>query len=492
MTGLARWRLESACVRAWAWALPWCLAWPLVWAQSPVPGVPAVASANAAPACDPQAWQTLAGSDLSKWQEAVPACQNAPLWLSSLGHLLNQQGQYARAAEHLERALMFEPDLLPARLDYALALAGTGDRLSARGLLSSTLASDQLQPPWRASLEQALEKLDSAAPMESAAAGWQTHGQASLIYGRDSNLLGAPDLKELSLTLDGFTLRMGLEPQYLAQAANYWRTDAAFSSTQRQGDASQWTLQGRVRQRGSAQMQAAGFEQFELAAERLGALESLPHGLGSYAKVQLAGIQSELGGRLYQSSLLAGLRRAWPWPSGACEARAGLQWQGRRLLDLPNLSGTYQGLELIWLCHPGLADNLGKSGAQWGASVRSGSERPVDATRPGGVQQQTSLSVQVRWPGLLGSLGGPGAWLIESEWAALADQQGYSSWLDNGVPRKLTRYTARAEYQGPMWRLGTGWAWQGVVGLEYSATRSNLALFESVGQSLYAGLRAHW
>ena len=77
---------------------------------------------------------------------AVPACQKDAAFLAALGQLLNSQGRYLEATDHLERALMLDPGLKDAQLSYAIALAGTGDVSSATALLDDLLA-DPACPP---------------------------------------------------------------------------------------------------------------------------------------------------------------------------------------------------------------------------------------------------------------------------------------------------------------------------------------------------------
>ena len=83
----------------------------------------------------------------------LPECQRSAPYLAQLGQKLNALGRYSEALDHLERALLFDPNLPQAQLDYAIALAGTGDTLSARLLLDGILAQSDLlleQLGWEA------------------------------------------------------------------------------------------------------------------------------------------------------------------------------------------------------------------------------------------------------------------------------------------------------------------------------------------------------
>ena len=74
----------------------------------------------------------------------VAQCQANAEFLAQLGFVLNAQGRYAEALDHLERALMLNPGLKGARIDYAVALAGVGDNASALTLIQSLLADPTL------------------------------------------------------------------------------------------------------------------------------------------------------------------------------------------------------------------------------------------------------------------------------------------------------------------------------------------------------------
>jgi Flp pilus assembly protein TadD len=80
------------------------------------------------------------GTPLEEQLAMVSDCQRSAPFLAQIGRLLIAQGRYADALDHLERAIMFDPDMASAQLDYAIALAGSGDMLSARQLLDNIIA----------------------------------------------------------------------------------------------------------------------------------------------------------------------------------------------------------------------------------------------------------------------------------------------------------------------------------------------------------------
>ena len=111
-------------------------------AQAPMP-----TNTQAQTACNPQASQDVfqklpkavkANGAFAKALEAytdvvllphlqakLPECQNNVAWLVQAGQTLMAAQQYLLASDYLERAIMLEPTNQGAKLDYALALAGS-------------------------------------------------------------------------------------------------------------------------------------------------------------------------------------------------------------------------------------------------------------------------------------------------------------------------------------------------------------------------------
>ena len=87
--------------------------------------LPLQAEAGAAvpDAARPLACRTLNAS-LEALLAEVAQCQTDAEFLAQLGFLLNAQGRYTEALDHLERALMLNPGLKGAQIDYAVAPTG--------------------------------------------------------------------------------------------------------------------------------------------------------------------------------------------------------------------------------------------------------------------------------------------------------------------------------------------------------------------------------
>ncbi|MBK7509904.1 MAG: tetratricopeptide repeat protein [Comamonadaceae bacterium] len=92
----------------------------------------------------------------------VAQCQTDAEFLAQLGFLLNAQGRYTEALDHLERALMLNPGLKGAQIDYAVALAGSGDNATALTLVQNLLADPALPSGLAPVLQRQIETLSAS------------------------------------------------------------------------------------------------------------------------------------------------------------------------------------------------------------------------------------------------------------------------------------------------------------------------------------------
>src|SRR5699024_9811512 len=129
--------------------------------------------------------------------------------LAYRGAVLNGLGKYVEAASLLEGALLLEPDLAGAQIDYAEALAGVGEPSAATSLLRGVLARPDVPPETRAYIVRRLnaldivQRFDALVGLRSVGEDW--HGVASVTVkgGYDTNLNSAPSRSTLGLTLPG-------------------------------------------------------------------------------------------------------------------------------------------------------------------------------------------------------------------------------------------------------------------------------------------------
>ena len=470
--------------------------------SAPTPTLPPVAEAPCAaraqlpapPAGAPAApgATDALGATIDTWLQVLSQCQRDPAYLMALGQMLSRQGRYLEASDHLERALLFNPGLKEARVDYAIALAGTGDTPSALALLADLLAEPDLPPHLRASLLQQRTALASAAQP-----AWQTRLVATTRVGHDSNLSGAPNLGSLTLTIAGQPVLLPLDDTYQARAGAYARADLQLEARRQNPDGSQWNLLASLRTRQSPTVADTGTHTADMVLEHshYRPLAGTPHATGYYASASAGLLQAQAGTR-YQA-LGAGLGWGALWGSGwarDCQTRLGAEAQQRQHHTNSILSGQYLGAAAVIACES-------PTGAQWLASLRAGQDAARNPDRPGGHQQQTSLRLAGYLPlaGWAPAATDPAAsatpWaalrngglLVDVEASHYRDATGYSPLLQNGALRTLRRHTARVEYQFSVaktlqWTLGAEWVQQ----------RSSLDLFRLKSYSPYTALRTSW
>ena len=465
--------------------------------QVPAAGAePGAAQAAAAAVCVP----VPDGTPADRLTPYVITCQRVPEWLAQLGALLNKEGRYDEAAEHLERSLMLEPDQIQAGLDYAVALAGVGDLLSATQLLGQWLARPDLPDTLRASLAQAQQRYAAAG---RASTGWQWRRHAGLRLGRDSNLAGAPGITSLTLTLPTGNITLPVEESSLPRPGIYARADVRMDLARQWADGQRVEVAAALLSRSSPRAPQTETTQAELAGEYsrvAGEIGSAGNTtlLQHYTSAAVASLHTRGGTRYTSFHLGSGLQLQDKYMpsngpglagktemSSICNTRVGAEAQLRNLYSNPVLSGRYAGLALQWSCNAQpqqvLADSLGLSFSQWQIGLRAGVDMPTDATRPGGRQQQYSLRAAAHL--------GP-RWYVDAELGHNRDTTAYSAILDNGRVRNTTRVSMRAEYQHPLRQLAPGAV--AVFGFEGFRQTANLPLFAIRSSGPYIAIRGQW
>lgn len=438
------------------WAAALWLAAPAFAQESPSPApVPACTSAALLNTSDPDALALH-----------LERCYQHPAYLARLGHLYLQQQRYAHAIDPLERALLFEPNNPDTQLDYALALAGNGDAASALNLVLALQQDPTLPASLRQSLGQTLQA--TLAPAVRTQPGQATRFSASLRTGYDSNLLGAPRLSSIALTLPTETLILPLDASSLPRAGWFARSDVRLHHVRQQANGSRWELQAAALQRNSPSLNAANSTQAELQLEH-----SRP---GHYASATAATLQSHAGTRYTSQGISAGLEQP-PSATQPCTLRLGLEWQNRQLHSNPILSGHYLGTSGQWTCPATKGRPL-----QWQLGLRAGQDRPQAPTRPGGTQHQYGLRAHAS-----AASSSTTTWLLDAEASHHRDATGYSPLLANHRRRTISRFTLRAEVQHALTPGLTA-----LAGLEAVAQSASLPLFAVHSRGLYAGLRVQW
>ena len=483
------------------WRLALCL--PLLCGAA---GLHAQPAAQDEPPCDAPA---LLAQPADALHQHLQRCERNLPYLLQLGTLRNQQRQYEQAADHLERALMLDPGQPGALLQYAIALAGSGDTLSALQLMADLEQRPDLPAPLRATLRSVVATWEPRVQTPI----WGARGGAGPLpastsfaigtrMGYDSNLQGSSRISSLTLTLPGENVTLPIEPSQLPRSGGVLQTDLRATHQRILPGGARWGTQAALQQRYTPSLQSAGSTQAEWQVDFTAApikqapkatkteakKETNPEtgGWAPWASASVAALHSRSGTRYASQSLSLGIEQA----ALGCVARYGLDGQTRDLRSNPILSGRYLGASLQWHCAPSA------SGWQWLTVLRLGQDRATDPDRPGGHQNQAGLRLHASapapslWPLMAGagSAGQGGArWVIDADYSHARDSQGYSPLLDNGRVRRINRFTTRVEWQQPL-LPGV----QAVIGVEAIRQNASLSLFQVRSHGLWVGLRGQW
>jgi hypothetical protein len=411
---------------------------------------------------------------LPSLQAQLPSCQNNVPWLMWAGQTLMQYKQYVLASDYIERALMLEPNNKGAKLEYALALAGSEQPDAAMSLVLSLRAEPDMPEHLKSSIGGLLTKLNA----QQSIARNGNDGSSSNPYapqhkfyvsvkaGRDSNLLGAPNLSELSLNFSGFAFNLPLDGSYLSQPGHYTRTDAGWSRTHQTANGWLWQTWAHARRKSSAVSADVTQEQVSLGSE----LKSTSF----FTNLQGSGLQSGGGARYNTQTVAVGYQKGFGVNSiGAtdgwvCEFKLGPEWQNRNLSSNSALSGRYRGLVMQNMCQKGKDQALM-------LAASNGQDRNIDPNRAGGLQKETSARALLKW----------GPVLLEMEAEYKRDTGIYSLLLSEN-PRKIARLGGRLEWQKSLGDYAVQ------AGLQWSQQRSNLLLFQQKNSGPYLGLSRQW
>lgn len=403
-------------------------------------------------------------------------CARDADFLFQLGTLLSALGQYEDAADRLEGALLYQPDHWPARIEYAIALAGSGDRDAALDLLAQLTEEPRLPEPLRATLSQKRQQLaSSAAPEKTLSPTLPRITQSSLaiITGYDNNLLGAPRSSSITLTFPGGNLPATLDPNARPKAGAFTRLDARLDHRHPNSDGSIWQTTLVTYARHTPNHPDTDF--FLLG----GAIERSHHGQPGFF-AQMGGQNLNTDGR--DIFRLATLSLGWdhtPSPTGIigpglsplpCRTRLGLETQARDfpLADIQN--GRYAGLLAQHHC----------SGNGWLARLRLGQDLAQHRERPGGDHTRVNviLANSTIW--------GRHRLNFDFNYEVQIDERGFSPLLENNLRRKINKAIYRLEYTYQNKFI------EPFVSIEWLQQRSNLALYQTEGRIALIGLRWLW
>ncbi len=136
----------------------------------------------------------------------MPQCLLSAEYFALLGAAQFNSNLIPEALESLERALLLDPDNGAAQIDYAQALYLQGQLFAALDMSEQLLARADLPEALRPVLRERHESWRGETRQRSL--------QADLLAGYDTNLNGAPDPNQITLTLSGEAVTLPLDPEF--------------------------------------------------------------------------------------------------------------------------------------------------------------------------------------------------------------------------------------------------------------------------------------
>lgn len=487
------------------------------WAFCPSTGH-AQTSTQACPAPD-----VILASGLSALGQWADACEDSAQYHAHRGALLLALGQTEAAAVSLEKALLLNPELAGAQLDYAQALAQIGMKGSARAILSGVLQRPDIQPQLKTQLsvvenEKASVSADLPSNLNSFnpnQSPWRLSALAQTAYGRESNLNGATYTDALTLYLSNGPVTVALADNAKPQPGMAFRTTLAGQALYKGANSQElWVSAALGTRRGATSAEeslGAGNQTIE------GALKySLPMLAGDYSGVwQLGASATQFrlglqGGQPAYEDRGVQLKYAWDSLGARCKWAPLVGSLVQQFPQSTSLNGTYKFARMELACsHAGKGllsggqnnghqqetylsfgggqDNAQNTIAASGQTTgqTTGQSGSTNNARPGGnrsrldvlVRHEQVVSAEVLGKTIAGQLT---AWL---RLAKSRDQQVYSELLGDLKTSTLRQDAGLAFW----WPVAQNWS--AGLNLEATSQRSNNALFNLKNSALYLGLR---
>ena len=383
-------------------------------------------------------------------------CLENSEYFALLGAAQLNAGAVADALESLERALLLDPDNGAAQIDFAQALYLEGELFSALELNARLLQRDDLPANLQPALQQRQTDWQAQTRQHSV--------QLDLLAGYDTNLNGAPDPSQITLTLSGESVILTLDPQFQPVSGTY--VNARLAGRYRQlapRHQHNWLLdvRGRVSEDASSDLLQADARYAFVRPDR------------NHAWQFNGGISHLLfGGKPLFSAVEASTRyqprsaaRCRPFLAGAAQQQL---YHDQAFLNALE-SKASAGLNCPW---------EGLNGRHL-ISVEAGllNSHALKNGRPGGDREgwQATLDWQYQM-----SHGEMRTLISHTE---LDDRAGYSPLLNDGAARWIDRSYVLVQYRRPLSPKAAL-----LLNYYYQDQRSNLQLFQSVDSTIEFGL----
>ena len=413
-------------------------------------------------------WQQASLEQLALWAE--PCDENA-FFHAHRGAVLLAAGQTEAAAVALEKALLLNPDLPGAQLDFAQALAQIGLKGSARAMLQEVLQRPDIQPALKAQLMPG--QSSAADPMMGLDWRWNSLLQSS--YGRESNLNSATYTDSLTLYLSNGPVTLALIDNVKPLAGNAFKTSAA--------------VQGSLKGMGGQEFLVNVALANKTGAASVGGNNRTAEGTAKYSLPMLAGIASGawlltaggtkfwLGDQTAYADQGLQLKYALDSLGSACKWAPAIGRIDQSFPQAGSLNGVYNYSRIDWVCSS-------SKNQETHIALGGGQDKAQTSSRPGGNRTRTDFMlrheqiVNMPWLPLLSGQLSASVRYVHNQ-----DKLAYSDLLGD-----LKSSTHRTD-------LGIGfWApivkqWYAGINLEATSQRSNNTLFNLKNSGVYVGLR---
>jgi hypothetical protein len=401
--------------------------------------------------------QTSQHQQLQQLATMATACEHNASYHAYRGLLLLTLGENTQALEALEKALMLNPELPGAQLDYAQALALAGQKTAARDILHSVLQ----RPDFPVALRPQLQPADP-----NPATPWRWNALVQVSRGHESNLANATGTQDITLLLPN-------GPVTIALADTERPRPGLASKAQAQG---QLTLPLPVgglqlyasylgRQAGD---QASVADPIQLETGSAWAVTVGSGTLVSHLVAQQVSIAHQTAYRDTTLSLKYETAPLW----GACQWAPELGASRPSYSTSPVLNGRHTFARLGLTCQRDLD--------QTRLTLTAGVDTPLDPARPGGTRHQQEL--QLRHDRLVSDA----QLSLWARWNSNQDAAPFSALLGN-----LTAHTRLTSLGVGLWH-SVSKRWSLGAELESTTQKSNNTLNNINNQTLYAGVRWAW
>ena len=447
-------------------------------------------------------------------QTTPDPCDEQAICQAQKGAQLLAQGRVEEAAVALEKALLLDPNLPGAQLDYAQALALIGLKGSARAMLADVLQRPDIQPKLKLKLTGA-QNPPNDANQPGLPSEWQWSKLAQAALGHETNLNSATFTDSLTLMLSNGPVTIGLSDSAKPIAGPAFKNLLAVQGTTRAGAGllglGELSVSASLSNKNAVQTDAlSGIKPERNQTAEAVVKYSLPMIAGAASgqwQLSAGGTQFWLESASAYSDTGFNVKFNWdqtfePSFNSVFGGKLNLEGQsckvapslGQTQQNFPlssSLNGIYSFARMELLCKAQSNESqvvLGKGQDKaTNNSTSNAMSAPQSSARPGGDKKRLDLLlrhehlVPLAWsPFKQVKAGQLSAWV---RYAKSADAQIYSELLGD-----LKTTTHRTDWGLGLW-VPLDKSWSAGLNLEATSQKSNNTLFNLKNSGVYAGIR---